>query len=120
MNIKEKLLRLFGFEILNKSEEQPEKYNRKTLWSTHLGNKVSVEGMADEHLANTIQYLTYYHGHNDDLLEILKKEAKIRKLSEEFLGKAQYPYKDGLGNYIVWDFVNDRPKVVGSYLRGGK
>lgn len=93
------------------------KYTKKTAWETHLGNQVTVEGMHDMHLANAIQFLMRYNN-NAAFLKILKKEAKSRKLSQEFLDGAQYPYKDGKGNWIVWDFFKDRPKIIGSYLRG--
>lgn len=93
------------------------KYNRKTEWTTHLGNEVSVEGMRDMHLANAIQFLTRYNN-NPDFLKVLKREAKRRKLSKEFLNGAQYPYKDGKGNWIVWDFFKNAPRAIGSYLRG--
>lgn len=97
-----------------------DKHDRKQSWGTHLGNHVTIEGMDDEHVANTIQFLTHYAHHNQDMLMDLKKEAELRGLSEEFLSKAQYPYKDGRGNYLVWDFSSNRPKIIGSYLRGMK
>lgn len=93
------------------------KYNRKMEWTTHLGNTVTVEGMADEHIANTIQFLTHYKV-KASFLELLKKEAKRRRLTKAFLARAQIPYKDGRGNWIVWDFVSDRAEIVGSYKRG--
>lgn len=92
------------------------KYTKKTVWTTHLGNEVSIEGMHDMHLANAIQFLTRY-GNNMTFLKALKKEAKLRKLSQEFLDGAQYPYKDGKGNWIVWDFFRDGPRAIGSYIR---
>lgn len=93
------------------------KYNKKTEWITHMGNTVSVGGIEDTHLANVIQFLTYYKK-CIEILKAFKKEAKCRGLSEEFLSKAQYPYKDGKGNYLVWDFKTMETKVIGSYLRG--
>lgn len=93
------------------------KYTNKTEWTTHLGNTVTVEGMADAHVANAIQFLTHYQ-FNNDFLKVLKKEAKRRKLTKEYLERAQFPYKDGKGNWIIWDFKTDNPKVIGSYLRG--
>lgn len=95
------------------------KYTRKSTWITHLGNTVSVEGISDEHLANTIQFLEYYKYLSlANSIKELKKEAKRRKLDEFFLALAPYPYKDGLGNYLIWSYANNKPKVVGSYVRG--
>lgn len=90
---------------------------RKAEWQTHLGNMVSVEGCSDEHLANTIQWLSHYKT-GSKTLAVLKREAKNRGLTKDFLDRAQFPYKDGKGNWIVWDFKASEPKVVGSYLRG--
>ena len=91
---------------------------RKIEWKSHLGNTVTIEGSSDEHLANTIQYISqYYYCYSSKILKEFKKEARRRKLTKEFLDKAQYPYKDGRGNYIVWDFAKAKPKVIGSYLR---
>ena len=90
---------------------------RKREWQTHLGNTVSIEGCSDEHLANTIQWIKHYNG-DPKMLKLLNKEAERRGLTEEFLGRAQFPYKDGLGNYLVWCFKTNKPKVVGTYVRG--
>lgn len=92
------------------------KYNRKTKWFTLSGQVVTVEGMGDEHLANTIQFLSHY-GKNDSLLAEMRREAKRRGLGKDFLSRAQFPYKDGQGNYLVWDFKKNGPKKVGSYVR---
>ena len=95
------------------------KNTRNTEWKTHLGNNVTVRGMSDEHLANTIQYVENYTDITawKGSLPVLKKEAKLRGLSQEFLDRAPFPYKDGLGNWIVWDYDNDEPKAIGSYAR---
>lgn len=95
------------------------KYNKKSSWTTHLGNSVSIEGMSDEHLANTIQFVSYYKTKYWAKMGVeLKKEAKRRGLASEFLLRAPFPYKDGFGNWIVWDYKTNKPKAVGSYLRG--
>lgn len=93
------------------------KYTKKTEWTTHLGNTVTVEGMEDSHVANAIQFFTHYRV-RAEMLKALKKEAKRRKLTVAFLERAQFPYKDGKGNWIVWDFTADAPKIIGSYKRG--
>lgn len=94
-------------------------YSRDTKWGTHLGNWVTVRGMSDEHLANSIQFMTKYPGHYaSDILPTLKEEAKLRELSDEFLDRAPFPYKDGQGNYIVWDYQLNKPKAIGRYDRG--
>ena len=98
------------------------KYNRKTEWRTHLGLTVTVEGMDDEHLANTVQFLTNYKNTRTPLLFRLLKtvlaEAKSRGLSKSFLECAPFPYRDGKGAWLIWDYENHEPKVIGSYLRG--
>jgi hypothetical protein len=93
--------------------------NRAFEWKTHLGNKVTVEGCCDEHLANMIQYITHYRmwADTEEVLILLKEEVKLRGLAQEFLDKAQYPYRDGRGNWIVWDFATGEPKVIGLYKR---
>jgi hypothetical protein len=73
--------------------------------------------MDDTHVANTIQYLETYEL-NPLFLVALLKEANKRGLGPEYLAKAPYPYKDGKGNWIVWDYENDGPKVVGRYVGG--
>ena len=88
------------------------------LWQTHLGNVVSLKGINDEHLANIVQFATHYKKFGrTGFLKDLKKEAKDRGLTKAFLDRAPFPYKDGLGNWIVWDFKKDAAKVIGSYLR---
>lgn len=95
------------------------KFNKHSAWVTHLGNSVSIEGMSDEHLANTIQFITFHKTTWWAKMSTeLKKEAKRRGLTSDFLARAPFPYKDGFGNYIVWDYKNGKPKVIGSYLRG--
>lgn len=89
---------------------------RDREWETHLGNRVSVKGCSDEHLANTLQWVSFYYP-NDKMVDLLKEEAALRGLSEAFLSKAQYPYKDGKGNYLVWCFETHEPEIVGSYSR---
>jgi len=95
------------------------KYVSKFEWQTHLGNKVTIDGVDDEHLANMLQYVGYYKMWNntEEILEALRTEVQHRGLSQEFLDKAQFPYKDGRGNYIVWDFQVGGPKIIGSYKR---
>lgn len=90
--------------------------SRQREWQTHLGNSVSVQGCCDEHLANTIQWLNAY-SQDKGMKELLKEEAERRGLTQAFLDKAQYPYKDGLGNYLVWNFETHEPMVVGTYTR---
>lgn len=90
------------------------KITRQFEWRTHLGNVVSIEGIEDTHLANAIQFCFFYERPIEILLE-LHREAKRRNLSKEFLDKAQYPYKDGKGNWIVWDFKTHKPKTIGRY-----
>lgn len=90
---------------------------REREWQTHLGNSVSVQGCSDEHLANTIQWVSVY-SKDAGFKRSLKYEAERRGLTKAFLDKAQYPYKDGLGNYIVWNFEIHEPMIVGSYTRG--
>lgn len=94
------------------------KHNKKTEWKTHLGTTVTIEGMEDEHLANTIQFVSYYvNYYSKSLLDVFKKEAKNRGLTKEFLNRAPFPYKDGKGSYIIWDYEIGAPKIIGSYLR---
>lgn len=90
---------------------------RKYLWQTHLGLTVSIEGIEDEHLANTIQFATFYRL-KTSLIIALKQEAERRGLTKEYLTRAPFPYKDGVGNWIIWDYENNKPRVIGSYLRG--
>ena len=95
-------------------------YTRDSEWDTHLGNAVTVRGMTDEHLANTIQFLSHYTAHpaSRGMLPVLKSEANLRELSDEYLARAPFPYKDGKGNWLIWDYVNNAPKSIGRYDRG--
>jgi len=90
---------------------------KEFIWRTHLQNEVSLKGCSDEHLANTIQYLNKYD-YPLALQRSFSKEAKVRRLTEEFINKAQFPYKDGIGNWIIWCFKENRPKIIGRYKRG--
>jgi len=76
-----------------------------------------VQGCSDEHLANTIQWLDHY-SRDQEMKDTAREEAKRRGLSDEFLARAQFPYKDGLGNWTVWCFETHAPKSVGTYVRG--
>lgn len=92
--------------------------SRQREWTTHLGNKVTVEGCCDEHLANTIQWVEFYRKHDTALITLLREEANRRGLTQGFLDRAQFPYRDGYGNWIVWNFATSDTMIVGSYLRG--
>lgn len=95
-------------------------YDRDMEWQTHLGNYVTIRGMEDSHLANTIQFLTHYTRHPANIygqLPVLREEAKLRGLSDEYLARAPFPYKDGKGNWIVWDYKLDSPVSIGRYAR---
>lgn len=91
--------------------------SRQREWQTHLGQTVSVQGCSDEHLANTLQWVAHYTADRGMVRE-LKAEAKRRGLTQGFLDRAQFPYKDGLGNWLVWNFETSEPMIVGTYLRG--
>lgn len=90
---------------------------RDKSWTTHLGNEVSIEGAEDSHIANTIQFLVHYKHPDKKMLKELKQEAKFRGLNKEYLDRAPFPYKDGLGNWIVWDYKTDKPKEIGRYAK---
>lgn len=71
------------------------RYNRDTTWGTLDGREIPIRCLDDTHLANIIAWvkdrpLNYRY----ELLAVLKKEAKIRKLSQEFLDGAPYPFRD--------------------------
>ena len=85
-------------------------------WRTHLGIMVTLDGIADEHLANLVQYLHHYKFPRTVLREVFA-EVKRRGLTKEFLARAPIPYKDGVGNWIVWDYETGRQKILGRYAR---
>jgi len=92
-------------------------YTRNTKWMTHLGDKVTPKTMKDEHLANTVQFLTHYNDHpshrgDNSFLDVLKEEVRLRGLTQEFLDKAPYPYEDHNRNWVVWDYKINRTQAV--------
>lgn len=101
---------------LFKKKEPKKNPDRQLSWQTHLGNVVTIEGMEDSHLANTIQFLGHRISKNHSTMKALYDEAKLRGLTQEYLDRAPFPYKDGKGNWIIWNNTAE-PKVVGSYLR---
>lgn len=92
--------------------------NRGHEWITHLGQIVNVKGVSDEHLANTIQWLFRYKPDLQELNQEFVQEAKDRGLTPDFLARAPFPYKDGLGNWLVWNYETHEPMIVGTYIRG--
>lgn len=83
-------------------------------WQDHLGNKLKVKDMSDEHIANTIQHIKFYR-YSEAIIEFFLEEAERRKLSEKFLAGAQYPYKDGKGHWLLWNFVVNGAIIIGEY-----
>jgi hypothetical protein len=105
------------FKKIFGKKETPKNPDRKISWTTHLGNDVTIEGMEDSHLANTIQFVKHRCGSgNYEILKALHDEAKLRGLTQEYLDRAPFPYKDGKGNWVIWNDT-PQPKIVGSYLR---
>lgn len=90
--------------------------SRKKQWQSHLGNRVNLEGVEDTHLANLIDYMKKTNICIVPLKDA-KEEAKLRGLSREYLEKAPYPYKDGLGNWIIWDYEVRGARRIGRYAR---
>lgn len=82
-----------------------------------MGNEVSVQGIEDSHVANMIQWLKKYNHPDTKFLYLMEEEAKLRGLSDEYLEKAPYPYKDGKGDWIIWCYNTGAPKSVGRYSR---
>lgn len=76
------------------------RYNRDTTWGTLDGREIPIRCLEDTHLANIIAWVTARpFSYRAELLTVLKKEAKIRKLSQEFLDGAPYPFKDVDGKW---------------------
>lgn len=76
------------------------RYNRDTTWGTLDGREIPIRCLDDLHLANIIAWVSDRPGnYRYELLTVLKKEAKLRKLSQEFLDGAPYPFKDQDGTW---------------------
>jgi hypothetical protein len=94
----------------------------QTIWTSLDGKTRSFSAMDDEHLANVILHMSYYHNRlrSTVLAEALEEYSK-RNLSQAFLDAAPYPYKDTRnGVWMIWDFdlstirpyVGDRQPIV--------
>ena len=78
------------------------------LWQSLDGSIRNFRAMTDEHLANIVLHLKHYSLHNSRAFSFVEREIKIRNLSEDFLSKAPYPYKDPrTGEWYIWSFESD-------------
>lgn len=77
-------------------------YTRDSEWTTHDGRVIRLRDLEDAHLANVVDWvLTYGHAYSVELTRALLAEAAHRELSGEFLSRAQIPWKNPNGDWVV-------------------
>ena len=75
-----------------------------TIWRTMDGRTIKLKNLEDTHLSNIIHFLTHRHNsYTYEILEILKRIAKNRGLSSEFLNRSQIPYKNINNKWEIWN-----------------
>ena len=93
-------------------------YNRDTTWGTLDGREIPIRCLEDTHLANIIAWVSDRpFSYRAELLSVLKKEAKLRKLGQEFLDGAPYPFKDVDGK---WKKGVEIKKGIAQYRKIGR
>lgn len=102
--------------------------NRKTVWTTHHGQKIRICDMEDTHIANLIHYIVCLYLHwgkeaqdvvNDSRYTTFDDERRRRGLSAEFINKAPYPYVGPHNQLRIWDAdrMNSKPFRVITSIR---
>lgn len=87
-------------------------YDRDSKWGSYDGRYIKIRDLEDTHLANVIKHVEQY-GYGLSLLSVLKEEAKIRGLTQEFLDRAHIPFKDDKGNWMLWNNAEHASVKVG-------
>lgn len=93
--------------------KEPSPYNRDTLWGTLDGKKIPIRCLEDTHLANIYHHVHRYGRYDQEFIDFLKEEAKIRKLSEEFMTGAPYPWQDVDGKWKKLDMEKREYVTIG-------
>lgn len=89
-------------------------YNRDTLWGTVDGRQIPIRCMTDTHLANTINHLNVNREwYDEQLMEVLLKEALDKGLSKEFLDSAPIPWQDVDGKWKRLNKEQNDYEVIG-------
>jgi len=104
--------------------------DRNMVWESTHGKKTKIVDMDDTYLANLLDYLlkrnTYkisvenleklldvkdneFIDFDIKLMLVIKELQKERGLKQEFMDRAQIPYKNPRGKWEIWDFDNSRP-----------
>jgi hypothetical protein len=90
--------------------------DRNIVWTSIHGVKTKIVDMDDAYLANLYDYLkrrvekSYGHKEfNEKLMEVIKELQEERGLKNEFMGRAQIPYKNPHDRWEIWDFNRGHP-----------
>ena len=87
-----------------------EHIDENTIWTTHEGRRIRFKDLEDTHIANILHYRKCCNGlfsfSKDEVTQYLKRLAKKRGLTKEFLEKAPYPFKDTRNRWRIWTLKN--------------
>ena len=76
--------------------------NENTIWTTYEGAQIRFRDLEDTHIANILHFRKHSWNNEDSLCVYLRKMAKERGLTEEFLKRAPYPYKNMDNRWTIW------------------
>ena len=82
-------------------------YTKETLWRSMHGIVKKLKDLDDSHIANLINFASYYGHYHESLLEVLEEIRLERGLKQEYLDRSQIPYKNPNGNWEIWDFEEE-------------
>ena len=70
-------------------------YDENFIWTTHAGKQAPLKDLEDSHLANILDWWKQndFEGENP-LYPVVMKLIKERGLTQEYLDRAQIPYKN--------------------------
>lgn len=86
--------------------------SRESEWCTYDGRWIAIKDMEDTHVANLLKHLDVY-SRNHPYIKILLEESELRGLTKEFLDRADIPFKDPDGDWMLWDYKKLQPIKVG-------
>ena len=82
-------------------------WTKESEWRSWHGIATKLKDLDDTYLANLYQYAQKYLMRSNvfvQLVAVLKEIQKERGLEDDFMERAQIPYKNPNGKWEIWDF----------------
>ena len=95
--------------------------NRHLIWESYHGKKTAIKDMDDAYLANLYDYHVHRRAasplmsenclFSNRMMLVIKELQEERGLKDEFMARAQIPYKNPKNQWEIWDH-NKGPMIL--------